>query len=62
VGIVASHPLSANGDQELDKLGFGLAIPSEKLFEMMKEPTVYSRILAHKLIDEKLHTNMVTGS
>jgi serine protease Do len=58
VGIIASHPLSANGDQELDKLGFGLAIPSEKLFEMIKELRNYSRILDHKFIDEKLHTNM----
>jgi serine protease Do len=58
VGIVASHPLSDNGNQELDQLGFGLATPSERLFQMIKEPAVYSRVLGHRLIDGKLHTNI----
>jgi serine protease Do len=47
VGIISSHPLSTNGSGELDQLGFGLATPSERLWEMIQDPTNYARTLDH---------------
>lgn len=47
VGIISSHPLSANGNGELDQLGFGMATPSERLWEMIKDPTNYAITLDH---------------
>ncbi len=45
VGIVASHPLSTDGNGKLDQLGFGMATPSERLWEMIKDPTNYARTI-----------------